>query len=187
MSRCSFTRVALPALSLALSVACASKPVSTDAAKAPVTAASPSSTRVDADRSFDSAKTASDSSSETLPANVQELNRKGYLKDAFFDFDHYEIRVDQRAPLASDAEWLKRWPTVKIRIEGHCDERGTAAYNAALGEKRAAEVKEYLATLGVERTRLETISYGEERPFAEGHDESAWARNRRDHLTVTAR
>ena len=76
---------------------------------------------------------------------------------------------------------------MKVRIEGHCDERGTEAYNMALGEHRAAAVRDYLTTLGVDASRLTTISYGKERPFATGHDEAAWAENRRDHFLATAR
>jgi peptidoglycan-associated lipoprotein len=124
---------------------------------------------------------------ERLPDDVAEINRKGYLKDNFFDFDQAAIRADQREVLAGDASWLKKWPTVKVRVEGHCDERGTAQYNLALGERRAEADREYLASLGIDTTRVELVSYGKERPFAPGHDEGAWAQNRRDHFVVTAR
>ena len=124
---------------------------------------------------------------DTLPSSVDEINKRGYVKDAFFDFDKAEIRTDQRDTLAADGTWLRSHPSVKVRIEGHCDERGTEAYNMALGEHRAAAVREYLATLGVDSSRLATISYGKERPFATGHDEAAWAQNRRGHFVVTAR
>ena len=76
---------------------------------------------------------------------------------------------------------------MKVLIEGHCDERGTASHNMALGERRAAAVQEYLVSLGVDASRMQTISYGKERPFAMGHDEAAWAQNRRGHFLVTAR
>ena len=111
----------------------------------------------------------------------------GYLKDAFFDFDKFNVRADQRDTLAADAEWLKKYPKVKIQIEGHCDERGTAQYNMALGEKRAQAVKDYVTSLGVDPSRIETVSYGKERPFVKGHNEEAWAQNRRGHFVITAK
>jgi len=123
----------------------------------------------------------------TLQEGLDALNRKGYLKDVFFDFDKAEVRADQRDALAGDADWLKRYPTVKFRIEGHCDERGTSQYNLALGDKRANSAKDYLVSLGIEASRVETVSYGKERPFAPGHDESAWAQNRRAHFVITAK
>lgn len=118
--------------------------------------------------------------------SVEELNRKGYLKDAFFDFDRYEVRADQRETLSRDAAWLKENPGVKLTLEGHCDERGTAQYNMALGERRAAAARDYLVHLGVDSARIQIVSYGKERPFAAGHDEKAWSQNRRDHFLVTA-
>jgi peptidoglycan-associated lipoprotein len=124
---------------------------------------------------------------DPLPSSVDEINKRGYLKDAFFDLDRAEIRADQRDKLAADGTFLRGHPSVKIRIEGHCDERGTEAYNLALGEHRAAAVRDYLTTLGVDATRITTISYGKDRPFATGHDDAAWAENRRDHFLATAR
>ena len=124
---------------------------------------------------------------ESLPADLAELNRKGYLKDIFFDLDLSEVRGDQRDAMAANAEWLKKWPAVKIQIEGHCDERGSNKYNMALGDKRANAAKDYLVSLGIDASRVSTISYGEERPFVEGHDEAAWAQNRRGHFLVTAK
>lgn len=124
---------------------------------------------------------------DVLPSSVDEINRRGYLKDAFFELDKYAVEAAQRDALAGDATWLKAHPTVRATIEGHCDERGTANYNMALGERRAAAARDYLATLGVDATRLRTISYGKERPFSTAHDEAAWAQNRRAHFVVTAR
>ncbi len=122
----------------------------------------------------------------SLP-DVAELNRRGYLKDAFFDFDKSSIRADARTALDGDSSWLRNHPTVQLRIEGHCDERGTRAYNMALGERRAWAAREYLAELGVNASRVAIVSYGKERPFCDGHDETCWQENRRDHLLVTAR
>jgi len=124
---------------------------------------------------------------DALPTSVDEINRRGYLKDAFFELDQYAIEPSQRDALAGDATWLKAHPTVRARIEGHCDERGTAAYNMALGERRAASAREYLVSLGVDGSHLQTISYGKERPFEMGHDEASWSQNRRGHFVVTAR
>ena len=118
--------------------------------------------------------------------SVEELNRKGYLKDAFFDYDRYEIRQDQRDTLTKDAAWLRENGTVKFTVEGHCDERGTSQYNMALGERRAEAVKDYLVQLGIASSRVQIISYGKERPFVTGHDEKARAQNRRGHFLVTA-
>ncbi len=122
-----------------------------------------------------------------LPADVEAINRAGYLKDAFFDTDKADLRDETRNVLAADAAWLKAHPSVKILIEGHCDERNTAEYNLALGWRRANAAKDYMVSLGATAENLATISYGEERPFAPGHDESAWAQNRRAHIVVTAR
>ena len=124
---------------------------------------------------------------DVLPSSVDEINRRGYLKDAFFELDRSGIEAAQRDALSGDATWLKGHPSVRATIEGHCDERGTSAYNMALGERRAAAAREYLASLGVDTSRLKTISYGKERPFATAHDESAWSQNRRAHFVVTAR
>lgn len=106
------------------------------------------------------------------------------LTDAYFDFDKYNIRDDARATLENDARWLKDNPKVKVKIEGHCDERGTNEYNLALGERRAKAVMQFLVTLGIEKGRLSTISYGEERPVCTEHNETCYAKNRRAHLAV---
>jgi len=109
------------------------------------------------------------------------------LKDVFFDYDKATVRDDQKAALTENASWLKANPGVKVLLEGHCDERGTAEYNLALGERRAKAVKDYLISAGIAADRVSTISYGEERPFVLGHDESAWKWNRRGHFVVQGR
>jgi len=124
---------------------------------------------------------------EELPEDLQELNRRGYLRDVFFDTDRFELTPEAREILATNAQWLLQHPDVRILIEGHCDERNTREYNLALGERRANAVRDYLSFLGVAGDRIETISYGEERPFALGHDESAWKLNRRAHFVIIAR
>ncbi len=109
------------------------------------------------------------------------------LKDAFFDYDKSAVRDDQKAVLNEDASWLKANAGTKVLVEGHCDERGTAEYNLGLGERRAKAVKDYLIAAGIPADRISTISYGKERPFVLGHDESAWKWNRRGHFTVQGR
>ena len=101
------------------------------------------------------------------------------LKDVFFEFDRYELSADARSVLRANADWLKGNPTVRVEIEGHCDERGTNEYNLALGAKRAQAAREYLATLGVAAERLSTISYGEEIPVCKEASEACWKQNRR--------
>jgi peptidoglycan-associated lipoprotein len=106
------------------------------------------------------------------------------LTDVFFAYDSSAIRPDQQAGLNKMAGWLKTNAQAPIRIEGNCDERGTVEYNLALGERRAKAVQDYLLAAGVAPDRISTVSYGKERPFAPGHDESAWQLNRRGHLVV---
>jgi len=107
------------------------------------------------------------------------------LKDVFFDFDKSNIRDDQKAALNDNVGWLKANGRAKITLEGHCDERGTSEYNLGLGERRAKAVKDYLVAAGIAADRVATISYGKERPFVLGHDESAWKWNRRGHFVIT--
>jgi peptidoglycan-associated lipoprotein len=131
---------------------------------------------------------------ETKPLTEEQLFQQKDLieiskefKDAFFDYDKYDIREDQVANLQADADFLKKHGTVRILIEGHCDERGTNEYNMALGAKRANATKDYLVSLGIDSSRIETISFGEEKPFASGHDEDSWWQNRRAHFVATAK
>jgi len=102
----------------------------------------------------------------------------------FFDYDKSDLRADARAQVEKWAAWLKKYPQNTVTVEGHCDERGTREYNLALGERRAAAAKKYLAALGIEARRVNTISYGKERPAVVGSSEDAWAQNRRDVLVV---
>jgi len=124
---------------------------------------------------------------EELPEDLELLNARGYLEDAFFDTDRWDIKPEYREALAKNAGWLQQYPSVQILIEGHCDERNTREYNLALGERRASAVRDYLVFLGIAPQRVRTISYGEERPFAIGHSEEAWQLNRRAHFVITAR
>ena len=124
---------------------------------------------------------------EELPDDIVILNARGYLEDVYFETDRYDLDDAARDSLARNASWLKDYPSVRILVEGHCDERNTRDYNLALGERRASTVRDYLVFLGIAPQRVTTISYGEEKPFAVGHDESAWKLNRRAHFVITAR
>jgi len=115
-----------------------------------------------------------------LPTAVEKL------QDVYFDFDKSNIKSSQAAILDDDANWIKAHPDKFIILEGHCDERGTVAYNLALGERRANAVRDYLVSLGIDRSRLKTVSYGEERPVDPGHNEAAWAKNRRVHFLASS-
>lgn len=129
--------------------------------------------------------------SSQLPTDIEELNRvaqsRGYIQDAFFDYNESTLSSDAQAALSASADWLKRNPQYNLLVEGHCDERGTEQYNLALGDRRANTVKEYLTTLGVDSGRIRTVSYGEERPFDNGHDDAALAKNRRAHLVLVGK
>ena len=109
------------------------------------------------------------------------------LQDVNFDFDRSDIKPEARRILEENANWLRENRRVRVQIEGHCDERGTVEYNLALGQRRATSVRKYLVALGVSPERLFTISYGEEQPVDPGHNEEAWAKNRRVHFKVKAR
>ncbi len=120
---------------------------------------------------------------EEAPAPVEEISPIA-LSDAFFAFDSYSLTAEAKGTLEANAREMKRVMDKSITIEGHCDERGTKAYNLALGEKRANAARDYLVALGVNASRITTVSYGKERPFDNGHDEAAWAKNRRAHFVV---
>jgi peptidoglycan-associated lipoprotein len=117
--------------------------------------------------------------------SLAELNAERPLGDVFFDYDQNRLRDQDRQALQRDAQWLAKWPQTRIRVDGHCDERGTAEYNLALGEQRADVVKEYLTSLGVRPDRIEVRSLGKEAPFCTGSGEACWSQNRRGHFEIT--
>jgi peptidoglycan-associated lipoprotein len=174
--------VAAPALVLA---GCHSNPPKTAEKAAPATASAPMESRTVAPPPAPS--TARDASADIASQDIRALNEKGYLKPAFFDFDRANLRDDARSTLATDADLLKRYPSFDFVIEGHCDDRGTEAYNLALGERRAAAAREYLQSLGIDTSRMKTVSYGKEKPFCTDDTESCWQSNRRDHLLITSK
>ena len=122
-----------------------------------------------------------------LEALKKEAQAEGALMPIFFDFDKYNLKPASRANLDKTAGWLSKKSTVKIRIEGNCDERGTIEYNVALGERRANSAKEYLVKSGARADQLATISWGKEKPLDHGHNEAAWAKNRRDDFNPTSK
>ena len=149
-------------------------------------------TKVEPPSDFVKTETAEPNVSATaLPTNIEDLNRvamdRGYIQDAFFGYDESTLSPDAQTALTATANWLKQNVQYNILVEGHCDERGTEQYNLALGDRRANIAKQYLQTLGVDTARIRTVSYGEERPFDPGHDESAWAKNRRAHIVIVGR
>jgi peptidoglycan-associated lipoprotein len=122
-----------------------------------------------------------------LDETATALNERGVLKTIYFAFDKSELTESARATLRQNANWLKANPDWGVVIEGHCDERGTIEYNLALGQRRASSVRDYLSSLGVESSRIRTVSFGEERPADPGHNEAAWAKNRRAESKVEER
>ncbi len=108
----------------------------------------------------------------------------GPLSDIHFGYNTYNIEPQDGAILKSNASWLQAHPQTRVQVEGHCDERGSEEYNIALGAKRAQSAKDYLETLGIDGSRISTISYGKELPLCTEHDETCWAQNRRDHFVV---
>ncbi|GAA0621606.1 MULTISPECIES: peptidoglycan-associated lipoprotein Pal [Thalassospira] len=128
----------------------------------------------------DGASTSSSASSSTsLAESSPEWFAVNVGDRVFFGFDKYDLAGEARRTLELQAAWLKKYPQYKVVVEGHADERGTREYNLALGERRANSVKDYLIALGIDPSRIETISYGKERPVALGHDEESWGKNRR--------
>lgn len=119
--------------------------------------------------------------------SAEEIEKSGLLGEVYFEYDKADIREQDRATLAKNADALKRFDFLRITVEGHCDERGTVEYNLALGERRAKAAYDYLVSLGVPADRLKTVSYGKEVPVCAQSSEDCWQRNRRAHFTVTGK
>lgn len=135
--------------------------------------------RVDEAAGFREAEPEAEPVRESSSSLAEKLNTQGVLKRIHFDFDKYDLRPDAVRTLGDNAGRMKEHGQFKVRIEGHCDERGTVEYNLALGEKRARAARDYLISLGTPASRLRIISFGKERPIDPGHNEDAWAMNRR--------
>ena len=119
--------------------------------------------------------------------SLDDLNRDSPLKPVFFPLDSADLDDTGRAAATANAEMLRKYPSWIVTLEGHCDERGTAEYNLALGERRAVAVKTYLVSLGVSPDRLRTVSYGKEFPFDPGHTDESWSKNRRAQFVITSK
>jgi peptidoglycan-associated lipoprotein len=122
-----------------------------------------------------------------VAGDLDQINKNSPFEAVFFALDSFEVDGPAQQALNANAGILKKYPSWVITIEGHCDERGSAEYNLALGEKRALAAKTYLVSLGIPADRLRTVSYGKEFPFDPGHDEAAWLKNRRAHFVVTSK
>ncbi len=119
--------------------------------------------------------------------SLMDLNSKKPLEDVFFEFDKSDLSAVARSSLQKDSDWMKRWSSTKVTVEGHADSRGTNEYNLALGERRANAARDYLATLGIPAARVTVVSKGEDQPFCTEDTESCWQQNRRGHFIITAK
>ena len=119
--------------------------------------------------------------------SLEDLNREKPIGDAYFDLDSSQIRADAQPVLQKDADWLKRWASTKVTVEGHADSRGTAEYNLALGDRRASAVRDYLVNLGIPAARIQVVSKGKEQPVCTEENEPCWQQNRRGHFVITAK
>lgn len=135
------------------------------------------------DRVDESTLGAKQSNADTFE-EYRKAGAHGELVDVFFDYDSWRIPEEGRKALNKDAEWLRNNQTKRLTVEGHCDERGSSAYNLVLGEKRAKSIRKYLGDLGVAPERMTVVSYGEERPFCRDQNEGCYRYNRRGHMTV---
>ncbi len=139
--------------------------------------------------------TSSKNKKNTTTADINQIqlnadsdsNEAGALETVYFPFNSSDLRTAAQTSLEANADFLKKFRSLKVQIEGHCDERGSVQYNLALGEKRAQSIKDYLVASGVEPNRITTISFGKERPISLNHDEVAWSKNRRGNFVVIAK
>ena len=119
--------------------------------------------------------------------SLDQLNAERPLAEVFFDLDESKIRDDSRPTLQRNADWMKRWTTTQVTVEGHCDSRGSAEYNLALGTRRSQSVKDYLVSLGVPADRVTVVTKGKEQPSCTAENEACWQQNRRGHFVITAK
>ena len=188
------TLYALVALMLVVAAACGKKkapvlaPAATPEAEAPAPPPPPTPTaRVNEPPPVPTPAPIREDRLQGNASSLDDLNRNSPLKPVFFALDSSDIDSAGRAVLDADATLLRQNSSWVVTVEGHCDERGTAEYNLALGDRRAAAAVTYLKSLGIPADRLKTVSYGKEFPFDPGHDEAAWSQNRRAHFVITAK
>jgi peptidoglycan-associated lipoprotein len=184
--------VMLTAVSLAAAVACHKNkpPVARPAPPPPTTgAATPSRPPAPPDPVREPASVPAEPVRDDAiaSASLDDLNRNSPLKPVFYELDSSEVSPVGQKVLDENATLLKRYASWAVTIEGHCDERGTAEYNLALGERRAVAARAYLVAQGISADRLRIVSYGKEFPFDPGHDEAAFGKNRRAHFVITAK
>ena len=178
------------AAAVATAIGCAKQPeVGSTTPAGPTTTATPPRTSPPATRPTETQvappPAPREATTTTVPATTTAATSP--LKDVFFDYDKALLTDEAKRALNEDAAWLKANPRGQIAVEGHCDERGTSEYNLGLGDRRAKAARDYLVAAGVDGGRIRTISYGKERPFVLGHDESAWRWNRRAHFAIAGR
>lgn len=180
--------------SVALMSSCHSKtppalPPPPPTAPAPLGAAPPAPQRAVATPASSRTDSATPSAEEIFAReSLAQLNNEHPLSDVFFEYDSADLEDNARSVLQTDAAWLAKWRQTAIRVDGHCDERGTAEYNLALGQRRAKAVEAYLVSLGVDRKRILINSLGEESPFCTtAENEACWSQNRRGHFSITAK
>ena len=187
--------IALAIISLAIAPACSrrNKPVVAAPQPAPTVEAPPAVTPAppapprNTERIEDRQPVAAVADEGLDSRSLDELNRNSPLRPAFFLLDSSDLDDTGRSVVTSNVEVLKKNPQWVVTIEGHCDERGTAEYNLALGERRASAVKTYMVSLGIAPDRLRTVSYGKEFPFDQAHNDDAWSKNRRAHFVITSK
>ncbi len=136
------------------------------------------------DQAAKEAKEAAEKAKREAETKTTAIEKELQIPDVHFDFDEYDLKPEAQAILKAGAPAYLKYREYKLVVEGHCDERGTVEYNLALGQKRADEAAKFLADLGIEKERIKTISYGKEMPLDKGHDETAWAKNRRAHFVI---
>jgi peptidoglycan-associated lipoprotein len=194
--------MATAGLAVMLVSGCAKTPATTTVASVPTpegrVTASPVERRVDTvaarpsqSTGFTPSPNATSPSATSPNATSGRFDARGFapdanVKDVYFDFDRYDVRAADAKTLDANADYLKAHPTLLVIVEGHADERGTNEYNTALGERRAKAAVSYLASRGVQASRMSLVSYGEERPACAEHTDSCWAKNRRAHFLVKA-
>ena len=115
------------------------------------------------------------------------MNREKPLSDVFFDLDKSDLKDEARAALQKNADWMKKWTSTQVTVEGHCDSRGSSEYNLALGTRRSTSVKDYMVSLGVPAERITVITKGKEQPVCTDENEACWQQNRRGHFIITAK
>jgi peptidoglycan-associated lipoprotein len=184
------TIVVAVTLAIAVTAACGKKKVATGPQPPPAEEAAvvPPTPPPPAERVEDNVPVTTGLPADTITnKSLDDLNRESPLKPVFFRLDSAELDESGRSVASANAQVLKKFTTWGITIEGHCDERGTAEYNLALGERRAVAVNTYLSSLGVSPERIRVVSYGKEFPFDMGHSEDAWSQNRRGHFVITSK